>query len=258
VLDDLRDAADLDGLWPQGPAGRVLITTANPAAYSRAQGALIHPVGAFRPCEALSYLIARLAAHPDKQAGAEDLALDLCYEPLALAQASAVIGSSAMSCRDYRDLFARRRKELAETAGGLTPAASVTWVISAEHADQQSPGGAARALLALAALLDGHAIPGTVFTTPAACEYLAGGGAVGPVDGEHAREALRAAERAGLLSAGLTGPAAMIRMSAVVQEAIRAAMPAGTLDLAATAAADALLQAWPGDDQPGRLAAALR
>ena len=32
VLDDLRDAADLDGLWPAGPAGRVLITAADAAA----------------------------------------------------------------------------------------------------------------------------------------------------------------------------------------------------------------------------------
>ena len=31
VFDDLRDAADLDGLWPQGPAGQVLITAADPA-----------------------------------------------------------------------------------------------------------------------------------------------------------------------------------------------------------------------------------
>jgi tetratricopeptide (TPR) repeat protein len=258
VLDDLRDAADLDGLWPQGPAGRVLITTANPAAYPRTQGALIHPVGAFRPCEALNYLSARLAAHPDQHAEAEGLAKDLGYEPLALAQASAVIASSALSCRDYRDLFALRRRKLAEAAGGLLPAASVTWAISAEQADRQSPGGAARAALELAALLDGHAIPGAVFTTPAACKYLAGDGAAGPVDGERAREALRAAERAGLLSAGLAGPAAMVRMSGVVQGAIRAAMPAGTPDRAATAAADSLLQAWPGDEQPAWLAMALR
>ena len=29
VLDDLRDAADLRGLWPAGPTGRLLITTAS-------------------------------------------------------------------------------------------------------------------------------------------------------------------------------------------------------------------------------------
>jgi tetratricopeptide (TPR) repeat protein len=258
VLDDLRDPADLAGLWPQGPAGRVLITTANPAAFTRAQGALIHRVGVFSPCEALNYLIVRLAADPDRQAEAADLARDLGYEPLALAQASAVIASSALSCHDYRDLFARKREQLPEPASRPPPAASVTWAISAEQADRLSPGGAAGAVLALAALLDGQQIPGAVFTTPAACEYLAGDGAVGPVDREHAREVLRSAERAGMLSAGLAGPAAMIRMSAVVQAAIRAAMPAGMLDRAAAAAADALLQAWPGNEQPASLAAALR
>ena len=98
VLDDLRDPADLAGLWPQGPAGRVLITTANPAACTRAEGALIHQVGIFSPREALNYLIARLAAEPDQHAEAADLARDLGYEPLALAQARAGIASSALSC----------------------------------------------------------------------------------------------------------------------------------------------------------------
>jgi tetratricopeptide (TPR) repeat protein len=270
VLDDLRDAADLEGLWPEGPAGRVLVTTANPAASSRAQGAVIHRVGVFSHCEALSYLTVRLPADPDQHAGAVDLVQDLGHEPLALAQASAVIASSALSCRDYRDLFAGRREQLTEAAAGLPPAAgprpaaglppaaSVTWAMSAEQADRLSPAGAARALLALAALLDGHGIPGAVFTTPAACGYLAGDGAGGPVDREQARDALRTAERAGLLSAGLPGAAAMVRMSAVVQAAIRAAMPAGMLERAAVAAADALLQAWPGDEQPAWLAGALR
>src|SRR6266581_121396 len=36
VLDDLQDAADLDGLWPEGPTGRVLITgTQSPVAAGR-------------------------------------------------------------------------------------------------------------------------------------------------------------------------------------------------------------------------------
>jgi len=109
VLDDLRDPADLAGLWPQGPASRVLITTANPAAFTRAQGALIHQVGIFSPREALNYLIVRLAADPDQHAEAAGLARDLGYEPLALAQASAVIASSALSCHQYRDLFERKR-----------------------------------------------------------------------------------------------------------------------------------------------------
>src|SRR5438094_180280 len=39
VLDDLADAADLDGLWPAGDSGRVLITTRDPAAVSAMPGA---------------------------------------------------------------------------------------------------------------------------------------------------------------------------------------------------------------------------
>jgi tetratricopeptide (TPR) repeat protein len=258
VLDDLRGVADLDGLWPAGPAGRVLITTANPAAISGEQGALIHPVGVFRPQEALSYLMSRLTADSDKQPGATDLVADLGYEPLALAQASAVITSSALSCSDYGDIFASRREQVAEEAGASPPAASVTWAISVEHADRLLPGGAALALLAFVALLDGHGIPGAVFTTPAACEYLADGGGGDLADREPAREALLPAERAGLLSVDLAGIAPLVRMNAVVQAAVRAATPAGTLDRAATAAADALLQVWPGDDQPAWLVGALR
>src|SRR5579859_627460 len=47
VLDDLRDAADLDGLWPAGPAGRVLITAADAAAVPGEHGALVCPVPPF-------------------------------------------------------------------------------------------------------------------------------------------------------------------------------------------------------------------
>ena len=80
------------------------------------------------------------------------------------------------------------------------PAASVTWAISAEHAERLSPGGAVRAVLALAAVLDGHGIPGEVFTSQAACDYLAMAAAGGRPERECARKALVAAERAGLLS----------------------------------------------------------
>ena len=56
VLDDLRDAADLDGLWPAGPAGRVLITAADAGAVPGEHGVLVcrgarvqHPGGAELP-----------------------------------------------------------------------------------------------------------------------------------------------------------------------------------------------------------------
>jgi hypothetical protein len=120
VLDDLSDTADLEGLRPDGPAGRVLITTSNPAAVPGPQRALVLSVGAFSPREALSYLMGRLTADPDQRLGAIDLVADLGYEPLALAQASAVIASSVLSCRDYRGYFARRREHMAQAGPDRT------------------------------------------------------------------------------------------------------------------------------------------
>ena len=91
VLDDLRDAADLEGLWPSGPAGRVLITTANPAALAGEPQVLALPVPVFSTREAMGYLSGRLSTDPDQRSGAIDLVGDLGCEPIALAQASALI-----------------------------------------------------------------------------------------------------------------------------------------------------------------------
>ena len=154
VLDGLADAADLDGLWPAGGSGRVLITTGDPATVSGEPVTQALPVGMFSPREALSYLMGRLTADPDQRLGAIDLVRDLGCEPLALAQASAVIASSALSCRDYSDYFVRRQDQLAKSADGEPSAAEVTWTFSVEQADRLSPDGTAQAVLALAALLD--------------------------------------------------------------------------------------------------------
>lgn len=251
VLDDLCETVDLDGLRPEGPAGRVLVTGRSPATALGDQRALAVPVGPFSPREALSYLMGRLTADPDQRLGAIDLIQDLGCEPLALAQASAVIASSVLSCRDYRDYFGRRREYMAG-AGAEPAAAAVTWTLSADQADRLSPGGA-QALLVLAALLDGDAIPAGVFAAPAARGYLAGGGGR-PVDRELARGALAVLERVGLLATGSAGTLA-VRVNPVIQAAVRAVAPGEMLDQAARAAANALLEAWP-DDEPGAWSAA--
>ena len=93
---------------------------------------------------------------PDQRLGAIDLVEDLGCEPMALAQASGVIATSSLSCRDYQGYFTARRDQLAEaTAGSKPPAAAVSWLFSVEQADRLAPGGAAQPVLALAALLDG-------------------------------------------------------------------------------------------------------
>jgi tetratricopeptide (TPR) repeat protein len=257
VLDDLSGTVDLTGLWPEGPAGRVLITATTSAALSGERRAVMVPVGVYSSREALSYLMGRLTADPDQRLGAIDLVEDLGCEPLALAQASAVIASSALSCRDYRGYFARRRDQQMGPGGG-PPAAAITWTFSAEQADRLSPGGATHSLLALVGLLGGHGIPGSVLTSSTACRYLAGDGAAGLPDAERARSALLALERAGLLDIEPAIAPPTVRMSSMIQAAIRSSAPAAVLDRAARAAAAALLEVWPADEAQTWLAAGLR
>jgi tetratricopeptide (TPR) repeat protein len=243
VLDDLTDEADLDGLCPVGPAGRVLVTCADAAAAPR--GARVMPIGPFNSREALSYLTERLSANRGQRLGAIDLVNAMGVEPAALAQASAVIASSALTCQSYQDYFVRWREYLASSAGPPPLASAVTWPLSLESASQFAPAGSVRSLLALTALLDGHGIPATVLTAPAAVRYLTGGEAE---DAEPALAALVALERVGLLTVERASAPPTVRMSSVLQVALRDAIPEAVLDQAARAAADALLQAWPATE----------
>ncbi len=255
VLDDVADPADLDGLWP-GPAGRVLVTTcADPAAVPR--GMRVLPVGLFNQREALSYLTERLSANRGQRLGAIDLVTAMGFEPVALTQASAVIASSTMSCHNYQDNFVRWREQLTNSPGPQPLASAVTWPLSFERATQFAPGGSVQAVLALAALLDGHGIPASVFTAPAAAGYLAGDGQA-PPGTELARAALAALERVGLLTVEPVTAPPTVRISPVLQAALRAAMPEGMLDQAVRVAADALLQVWPAPELPGWPASGLR
>jgi tetratricopeptide (TPR) repeat protein len=258
VLDDLRDAADLRGLWPAGPSGRLLITTAHPAAISAERRALALPVPAFSTREAMNYLSGRLSTDPDQRSGAIDLVGDLGCEPLALGQASAVIASSGMSCRDYRQYFTQRQKQLVDAGRAETSATAVTWTFSAEYAEHLSPGVSIRSLVTLAALLDGHGIPGAVFTTKAAGQYLISDGAAPPPDPQRSWNAVLSLMQAGLVAIDPPGTLPAVRISPVIQAAIRAAVPKDFYDRAARAAADALLEIWPQEEPRSRLAADLR
>lgn len=262
VLDDLRDRADLDGLWPRGLAGTVLITTPDGETVSDKTGeprAQVFAVGAFSTREALNYLMGRLADDPDQRHGAIDLAIGLDCDPCALAHASAVIATITNTCRDYQHRYTDMRARVAaRLAAGEPPAASaVTWILSAERAEQLLPGGATQLLLALAALLDGQAIPGPVFTTPATCKYLAEAGAAA-TDPERAWEAVRTLEYTGLLTIDTATTPPVVRISRVVAAQARAGMPGQMLERAAQAAADALLEVWPEREPPQWLAAGLR
>jgi tetratricopeptide (TPR) repeat protein len=254
VLDDLADPADLGGLWPQGATGRVLITTQNPAGLAQARAVRQLPVGAFSPREAMSYLMARLARHPDQRIGAADLIHDLDRMPLALAQASALIAASGRTCREYCEQFARRRTELVTATGVEPPAAAVTWTLSLEHADRLAPAGLAQRVLAQAALLDCHGIPGAVFTNVPA----PGDDRAGAADPAAAKAALANLEQVGLLSVDDSSALRRVQLSQAVKAAVQQAMPTPMRDQAAAEMARALLAVWPERDTDPWLALALR
>jgi tetratricopeptide (TPR) repeat protein len=247
VFDDLREAATLDHLWPDGPAGRVLVTATSPAAAGRRAGreAVVIPVGPFSRRESLAYLMGRLTSDLDQRQGAADLVSELGDEPLALAMAAAAIASSEMTCRTYLSHLSARRERAA--VADASPAA-LTWGLSVEHADLLAEA-IAHAQLTIAAVLDGSGMPYSVFTTA---------GRQQGISDSTLDAGLNALEAAGLLSVDRSTSPPMVRVNWVIQAATRAATPDATLADMAAVAAGALLANWPAEDQPEWLARAFR
>jgi tetratricopeptide (TPR) repeat protein len=258
VLDDVPDSTVLHGLWPAGPAGRVVVTTPSTQALIGIPNVLALELGPFSKREAMSYLVGRLSSDPDQRRGAIDLIDDLDCQPLALAQATATVGSSWMTCGDYRDQFYLRSSVLSSPDAAPLPAAGVTWTLSVDHSDQLLPGGSAQSCLAMAALLDGHRIPATVFTAPAACSYITGSTGATSQAVDQAQSALNVLDQAGLIGLDRDTEPSIVRMNPVLQRAVRAAMSAEMVEQAANAAATALLESWPSPEPAGWIGQSLR
>lgn len=248
VLDGLADPAVMDGLWPAGPAGRTLVTAASrtalgPEGRPAGQQAAVIQVDMFTPHQSLDYLMGRLTSDLDQRQGAVDLATQLGNEPLALAQASAVIASSDLTCRGYLDVLADRRARVA--SGTAASVAALTWAIAVEHAAVLAPD-IAHPQLIFTALMDGNGIPRTAYSEASRKFGL---------PESVSANGLAALEATGLLSVDRSVTPARVRMNWIVQAAIRAASQPEVLAGTAVAAADSLLAAWPDDDEgePGRL-----
>jgi tetratricopeptide (TPR) repeat protein len=258
VLDDLPDIDVLQGLWPSGAAGQVVITTANPQAVAGLHDVLVVEIGPFSRREAMSYLVGRLSSDPDQRRGAIDIIEDLDCQPLALAQATATIGSSWMTCVEYREQFHRRLAVFRAAPGSALPPAAVTWTLSVDHADQLMPGGFAQSCLAVAAMLDGHGVPASVFSAPSAQAYVAGSSVPAGQAADRVRMALVVLDQAGLISIDRSTEPAIVRVSPVLQRAVRGAMSPTMIEQSALAAADALLETWPETERGTWLGQSLR
>jgi tetratricopeptide (TPR) repeat protein len=258
VFDDLTDPDAMEGLWPQGGNGRVLVTVPRADA-AKALDARIVEVGPFSAREAMAYLSGRLRADPDQWIGALDLADELGFLPLALAQAASVIVSSGTDCRQYRAKVAERKQWLAGSGTGGYPAiAAAAWSLSDELADRTAPHALARPALALASVLDPHGIPGAVLTSPAACGYLTRSRGTTEVDEAQARAALYNLAEAGLAAIDATSPVRTVRVHPMVQATVRQNLAPSEYEQAAAVAADSLLAAWPDEGGPSQFEQALR
>lgn len=256
VLDGLTDEQALEGLWPQGRTGLVVVTTRT--AELLGGRSLCLEIGAYSRRDAMSYMVGRLTSDPEQRRGAIELIEDLGLQPMALAQASAVVANSWLTCSDYRDHLAARQRQRADATGVKPHGAAVTWILAAEQADALLPGGSAQACLAFSALLHGPGVPVGVFATTMACDYMAGARAGIERPPEPAFSALQALERVGLVVIDRVSQPPTVQMNTAVQAAVEAATPASLQNRAAAAAASALLEVWPEGDQRTRHAQLLR
>jgi tetratricopeptide (TPR) repeat protein len=261
VLDDLAELSDLEGLWPAGLAGRVLVTTRLPAsAFDTPSfaGFRVLGVSGLNRREALEYLTSRLSDYPDQRIEALDLGEDLEGLPLGLAQATAVMKLRGQGCREYRALLAERRRHM-PAVPGVSAAVLATWSLAAECAHELAPTGLAWPTLVLAAMLDHHGVPGSVLTSPAACGYITGRpSTANAADQVTVRAAINNLAQAGLVTIDPGSAVRTVQLHASVQAAVRAYLPAADREQVMLTAADALLQTWPDPVEQPDLEQALR
>jgi tetratricopeptide (TPR) repeat protein len=258
IIDDLAETTDLQGLWPAGACGRVVITVRGSApsfgGTAFGEGAFggkdltVIPVAGMSRREAMSYLTSRLIDNPDQRLESLDLGEDLGGLPLGLAQATAVMRTRELSCREYRAQLAERRPHMPEV-DGVSASVLATWSIAAECAHELPPAGLAWPTLAMAAVLDHHGVPGKVLTSPASCSYISGRpSTAAAADQNLVRAAINNLAQAGLITIDPASPARTVQMHASAQAAVLAFLPRPDLEQVVLAAADALLETWPEDD----------
>lgn len=254
VLDDLANPVDLQGLWPEGAHGRALVTTRRRGAVFTGRGRQQIDVGLFSPEEARGYLTAKLA-DPGRLREADELAEDLAYLPLALAQAAAFILDRDETCTGYRARLAERRA-LAELfpadalADDYRSTVAATWAISIEAADQLVPKGLGGPLLRVCGVLDPNGFPAELVESAPVAEYLAAGATA-----RDCHDALRNLARLNLVSLDPDGGPRAVRVHALVQ---RAALEHADQAEVTLVAADGLLSIWPDVDRDSLLVGALR
>ncbi|MYV56881.1 MinD/ParA family protein, partial [Streptomyces sp. SID3212] len=258
VLDGVPDTANLHGLWPPArPNGRVLVTARR--ATSLPDGGGCSEIGPYLPEEAADQLTRELLRHGrvDDPADVAALAAGLRQHPSALSTAAACMAHSGLTCAAHHDLLTRLAGP--GGAGPTRDAVTAGWWLAVETADRQC-AGLARPVLELAAVLDPHGVPVAVLTSRPALRYLAlrrgrqAPEASLPVEARDVLDALDVLRRLRLVEPDSDTAHPAVRLSTLVQTAVRRAVPAEARDALFLSAADALHTLWrTASDQPRSL-----
>ncbi|MFD1210741.1 tetratricopeptide repeat protein [Arthrobacter sp. GCM10027362] len=269
VFDNANDPGQLSGLWPGGP-GRVLATTyRRDAALVIGAGTTVR-LGVFTPEEAWAYMERRVRDAERNGTGtaagvldgAGELARDLGFLPVALAQAVSVILHQAIRSSDYLADFTDRANRLAELFPDRLPAdeyertVATTWSLAMEQAGTLPPAGLANRMVRLAAVTDPAGAPEAMFLAEPSLIFLAGApppkesGDVSSssVSAAQARSALRDLHSLSLIE-HQSGSPATVRMHALTQRAVRESITAPEFEDAVQVAADSLDAVWTASER---------
>ena len=273
VLDDLRDPADLAGLWPEGRHGSVLVTTRRRDAVLTDRGRRRVDLDSYTRDQARGYLAEKLQADSghDRLREADELAVDLSLLPLALAQAATFMLDRGLSCAEYRSRLASRRRTLQQMlpadalADDYRTTVAATWSMSIEAANRLAPTGLARPVLELLSVLDPNGTPLNLLGTASGTAYAAAHRATpegahadsveaatsrsadvdAAVDAQDIEDAVHNLARFSLLVVEQSATASRARVHALVQRATIEGVDRERLAGLCRAAADALLVIWP-------------
>ena len=261
VLDNLTDPYDLRGLWPDGPRGQTLVTTRRRDVILSGRERQRIDVSVFSADEARAYLAEKIGADAksDRMQQADELAADLGYLPLALAQAAAFIVDRGETCAGYRARLIDRRRHLSDLfpadalADDYLQTISATWSMSVEAADQMAPMGLSRPLLQVISVLDPNGVPIDIVETDAVVEYVSAnlaalkgeaGSSIVTISGRDCSDALINLVRMSLISVASFEGSRTVLVHALFQRATIENLSSSQLKTAIRAAADGLEQIW--------------
>lgn len=269
VLDGLAEPADAEGLWPQGPGGQSIVTTAlaglspspvvaGTTIQELAPGPAPVSIGLspFSPREALDFLSDRLNDDPYRSAGALDLAMALGCLPAALALAVTYLLDTWQDCRQYRLALEQRRR--AEAGEVRTDPLAASWMLAIERAMEFAPTDLPWPALRLAAVLGPSWVPGAVLTSSAACAYITGRQDVTKADQANVRAAFGNLQQVGLVAIEPADEVRTVRLPAALRSSVLQVMGAAEVRRAVQAAADALCESWPERRSQPEMEQALR